>query len=78
MAYEGREIASLSWCDRKSLLLLGKLYTFCFLVSQALPNIDVNASLRSNDISLTTAQESNKARIFFQLVNQSSIGRDLV
>ena len=32
MACEGRELASLSWCDRKSLLLLGQLYTFCFLV----------------------------------------------
>ena len=25
MACEGRELASLSWCDRKSLLLLGQL-----------------------------------------------------
>ena len=45
MACKGRELASLSWCDRKSLLLLGQLNIFCFLVCQSLPNIDVNASL---------------------------------
>ena len=45
MVCEGRELASLSWCDRKLLLLLGHLCTFCFLVCQSLPNIDVNASL---------------------------------
>ena len=70
MACEGRELASLSWCDRRSLLLLGQLYAFCFLVCQSLPNIDVNASLRSSDINLTTAHESKKPRIF-QLVNRS-------
>ena len=70
MACEGRELASLSWCDRKSLLLLGQLYTFCFLVCQSLPNIDVDVSLRSNDINSTTAHESKKSRIF-QLVNRS-------
>ena len=58
---EGRELASLPWCDRKSLLLLGQLYTFCLLVCQSLPNIDVNASLRSNDKSLTTAHVSKKS-----------------
>ena len=70
MACEGRELASLSWCGRKSLLLLGQLYTFCFLVRQSLPQIDVNASLRSGGKSLTTAHESKKSRIF-QLVNRS-------
>ena len=45
MACEGHELASLSWCDRKSLLLLGQLYTFCFLVCQSLPNIDVTCDL---------------------------------
>ena len=64
------DLASLSWCDLKSLLSLGQLYTFCLLVCQSLPNIDVNASLRSNDKSLTTAHESKKSRIF-QLVNRS-------
>ena len=69
MACEGRELASLSWCGRKSLSLLGQLYTFCLLVCQSLPEIDVNVSLRSND-SITTAHESKKSRIF-QLVNRS-------
>ena len=69
MACEGREPASQSWCSRKSLLLLGQLYTFCLLVCQSLPEIDVNASLRSDDKSSTTAHESNKSRIF-QLVNR--------
>ena len=46
MACEGRELTSLSWCGRKSLLLLGQLYTFCLLVCQSPPKIDVNASLR--------------------------------
>ena len=68
MVCEGRELASQSWCSRKPLLLLGQLYTFCLLVCQSLPEIDVNASLRSDDKSLTT--ESKKSRIF-QLVNQS-------
>ena len=31
MACEGRELPSLSWCGRKSLLLLGQLYTFVYL-----------------------------------------------
>ena len=70
MACECRELASLSLCDRKSLLLLGQLYTFCLLVCQSLSNIDVNASLGSNDKSLTTAHESKKSR-YFQLVNRS-------
>ena len=64
MACEGYECASLSWCDRKSLLL----HILCLLVCQSLPNIDVNASLRPNDNSLTTAHESKKSRIF-QLVS---------
>ena len=63
MACEGRELACLSWCDRKSLLSFGQLYTFYLRVYQSLPNIDVNASLRSNDNSLTTAHESKKSRI---------------
>ena len=49
MACDGPELAILSWWDRKSLLLLGQLYTNCLLVCQPLPNIGVNASLRSND-----------------------------
>ena len=77
MACEGRELASLSWCSRKSLLLLGQLYTFCLLVCQSLPEIDVNASLRSDDKSLTTAHESKKSRIF-QLENRSYVGRNSV
>ena len=40
-------LASLSWGGRKSLLLPGQLYTFCLLVCQPFPDIDVNASLRS-------------------------------
>ena len=70
MACEGRELASLSWCGRKSLLSLGQLYTFCLLVCQSPPEIDVNASLRSDDKTFTTAHESKKSRIF-QLVNRS-------
>ena len=70
MACEGRELASLSWCDHKSLSLLGQLCTFCLLVCQSLPDFDINASLRSVDKSLTTAHESKKSRIF-QLVNRS-------
>ena len=71
MACKGHELTSLSWCGRKSLLLFGQLYTFCFLVCQSLPQIDVNAScLRSDDKSLTTAHESKKSRIY-HLVNQS-------
>ena len=76
MACEGRELAGLSWCDRKSLLLLGQWYTFYSYVSRSL-NFDVNASLRSNDKSLTTAHESKKF-IIFQLVNLSEVGRDSV
>ena len=68
MACEGRELASLSLCGGKSLLLLGQLCTFSLLVCQSLPEIDVNASLRSDDKSLTTAHESKESR-FFQLVN---------
>ena len=70
MACEGHELASLAWCRRISLLLLGPLYTFCLLVCQSLSDVDVNASLRSDDKSLTTAHESKKFRIF-QLVNRS-------
>ena len=70
MVCERCELASLSWCDRKSLLLLGELYTFCLLVCQSLPDFDVNASLRSDDKSLTIAHESKKSRNF-QLVNRS-------
>ena len=40
------------------------------LVCQSLPEIDVNASLRSGDESLTTAHKSKKSR-FFQLVSRS-------
>ena len=64
MACEGHELASLSWCDRKSLILLSHLYTFCLFVCQSLPNIDVNARPRSNDKSLATALEAKKSRIF--------------
>ena len=70
MAWEGRELASLLWCGRKSLLLLGQSYSFCKLVCQSLPELDGNASLWSEDKSLTTAQESKKSRIF-QPVNRS-------
>ena len=70
MACEGRELASLSCCDCQSLLLLGQLHTFCLLVCQSLPNIDVNASLQSDDKSLATTHESQKFRIF-QLVNRA-------
>ena len=70
MACEGCQLASLSWCGRKSLLLHGQWYTFCLLVCQSLPDIAVNASLRSDDKNLTTAHESKKSRIF-QLVNRS-------
>ena len=49
MACEGREFVRLSWCRRKSLLLLAQLYTFCLLVCQSIPDIVVNASLRSDD-----------------------------
>ena len=51
-------------------LITWPIIHFCILVCQSLPNIDVNASLRSNDKSLTTAHESKKSRIF-QLVYQS-------
>ena len=51
-------------------LITWPIMHFCILVCQSLPNIDVNASLRSNDKSLTTAHESKKSRIF-QLVYQS-------
>ena len=54
MACEGCELVSQSWCSRKSLLLHGQLYTFCLLVCQSLPEIDVKASLRSDDKSLTS------------------------
>ena len=64
MACEGCELASLLWCDRKSLLLLGQFYTFCLLVCQSLPHFDVNANLRSDEKSSTTAHESKKSRIF--------------
>ena len=50
---------------RKSVVVLSQVALitwpvihFFLLVCQSLPNIDVNASLRSNDKSLTTAQES--------------------
>ena len=49
MAYEGHKLVSLLWCDRKSLLLLGQSYTFCLLVCQSLPSINVNANLQSSD-----------------------------
>ena len=70
MACEGRELASLTRCGRKSPLLLGQLYTFCLLVCHSLPDIDVNASLGPGDKSLTTAHESKKSR-FFKLLNRS-------
>ena len=60
MACEGVELKILSWCGRKSLLLLDQLYTFCLLVCQSLTDIDVNASLRSDDKSLITAHEWRK------------------
>ena len=68
MTCEGRELASLSWCDRKSLLLLSQLYAFCLLVCQSLPNVDVKANLRSNDKNLTSAHESKKSRSFQLLI----------
>ena len=71
MACEGHELGSLSWCGRKSLLLLDQLCIFLF-ICQSLPGIDVNASLRSDDESLTTAYESKKSRMF-QLVNRSKL-----
>ena len=37
MVCEGSELASLLWCGRKSLLLLGQLYTFCLLICQSPP-----------------------------------------
>ena len=61
MACEGRELTRLSWCGRESLLLLSQLYTFCLLVCQSLPEIDVNTRLQSSDESLTTAHESKKS-----------------
>ena len=45
MACEGGKLAILSWCGRKSLLLLGQLYTVCLLICRSLTDIDVNASL---------------------------------
>ena len=44
-------------------------YTFCLLVCQSPPDIDVNANLWSGDKSSTIVQESKKSRIF-QLVNR--------
>ena len=70
MVGKGRELACLSWCGRKSLLLLGQLYTFCLIVCHLLSDIGVNASLRSDFKSLMIAHESKKSRIF-QLVNWS-------
>ena len=67
---KGRELASLSWCDRKALILLGQVYIFCLPICQSLPGFDVNVSLRSDNKSLMTAHESKKSRIF-QLVNRS-------
>ena len=61
MACEVRELASLSWCGRKSLLLLAQLCTFGLLVCQSFLDIDVNADLRSDDKSLATAHESKKS-----------------
>ena len=52
MPCKGRDLASLSWYGRKSPLLLGQLCNFCSLVCQSLPDIDVNASLRSGNNSL--------------------------
>ena len=45
MSCEGRELASPSWRGCKSLLLLDQSYTFCLLVCQSLPDIDLNARL---------------------------------
>ena len=45
-------------------------HTLLLLVCQSLPHIDVNARLRSDDQSLTTAHESKKSGIL-QLVNRS-------
>ena len=44
-------------------------HTLLLLVCQSLPHIDVNARLRSDDQSLTTAHESKKSGIL-QLVNR--------
>ena len=70
MACNDHGFASLSWCGRKTHLLLGQLYTFCLLVCQLLPDIDINALLLSDDKSLTTAHKYKKSRIF-QLVHRS-------
>ena len=64
MACDGCKLTSLLWFDRKSLLLLGQLYTFCLLVCQSLPSIVVNTSLLSDDRILITAHKSKKSRIF--------------
>ena len=60
-------------------LIIGHLYTCCLLVCQSLPDIDVNikASLRAGDKSLTTAHESKKS-IIFQLVNRFYVARGSV
>ena len=70
MACKDHGFASLSWCGRKTHLLLGQLYTFCLLVCQLLPDIDINALLQSDDKSLTTAHKYKKSRIFL-LVHRS-------
>ena len=51
-------------------LITGSVIHFCLLVCQSLPEIDVKASLRSDDKCLTIAHESKKSRIS-QLVSRS-------
>ena len=53
MACEGGELAILSWCGRKSLLLLGRLYTFAYsYVSRSLTSMSTLAcdlTIKFND-----------------------------
>ena len=51
-----------------TLITLPIIFFFCLLVCQLLPDIDINATPRSDDKSLTTAHERSR---IFQLVNRS-------
>ena len=65
-----------SWARKSVLMLLQitlitwPIMHFLFIVCQSLPYINVDASLPSDNKSLTTAHEVKQLRIF-QLVNQS-------
>ena len=50
-------------------------YTLLFTHMSIAPDIDVNTSLRSDDLSLMIAHKSKKSRIF-QLVNRAVVGPD--